>query len=259
MHESTPSSFHPNETSTHDSTRTGSSDDAQRARYAYAGRSYLDVVMVMFVSFLVLSNIGATKLIGIGPLVADGGAILFPLTYILGDVLAEVYGFKSAKRAIVLGFIVSALASLVFWLVAVAPPAAEYENQAAFEAVLGVVPRFFFASLCAYFVGQMLNAWVLTKIKDKWGEKHLWARLIGSTVVGEFADTAIFCIIAWIGVVSWGTIFNLMLVGFFYKVAVEVVLLPVTYAVIGFMKKHEPTYVHPVTDQPATDQPAENS
>lgn len=202
-------------------------------------RHYLDVVVVLFVSFLVLSNIGATKLIAIGPLVTDGGAILFPLTYILGDVLAEVYGFRSAKRAIVMGFVVSALASLVFWLVSIAPPAPEYENQAAFEAVLGVVPRFFVASLCAYFVGQMLNAWVLTRIRERWGEKNLWARLIGSSVVGEFADTAIFCVIAWVGVVSWPTILNLMVVGFVYKVGVEVVLLPVTYAVIGFVKKRE--------------------
>lgn len=219
-----------------------SESTSQRATYALARRGYFDVVMVLFVSFLVLSNIGATKLIGLGPIVADGGAILFPLTYILGDVLAEVYGFKSAKRAIFMGFIVSALASLVFWLVAMAPPAADYENQAAFEAVLGVVPRFFVASLCAYFVGQMLNAWVLVKIKDRWGEKHLWARLIGSTVVGEFVDTAIFCVIAWAFVVPWVTIFNLMFFGFVYKVVIEVVLLPVTYAVIGFMKKHEPTY-----------------
>ncbi|NLI04416.1 MAG: queuosine precursor transporter [Actinomycetaceae bacterium] len=202
-------------------------------------RGYFDVVMVLFVSFLLLSNIGATKLVGLGDLIVDGGAILFPLTYILGDVLAEVYGFTSARRAIFMGFIISALASLVFWAVAALPPAAEYTNQAAFEAVLGVVPRFFIASLAGYIVGQLLNAWVLTRIKDRWGDRHLWARLIGSSIVGEAADTTIFCVTAWVGVVSWGTIVNLTVVGFLWKVAVEIVLLPVTYAVIGVVKKHE--------------------
>ncbi len=209
-------------------------------KYVPLHRSYFDIIAVLFVAFLLLSNIGATKLIGIGNLVFDGGAILFPLTYVLGDILAEVYGFKAARRAIILGFVASAMASLVFWLIIQAPPDSSYENQAAFEAVLGVVPRFVLASLCGYIVGQLLNAWVLTRIKDRWGEKHLWARLMGSTVVGELADTIIFCVIAWIGVVSGATILNLLVVGFIYKVAVEALLLPVTYAAVGWIKRNEP-------------------
>lgn len=208
-------------------------------QYAYVGRGYFDIVIVFFVSFLLLSNIGATKLIAIGPLVFDGGAILFPFTYILGDVLAEIYGFKSARRAIIMGFVVSAISSLVFWLITIAPADPEYVNQEAFEAVLGVVPRFFIASLGGYVAGQLLNAKILTYIKDRWGEQHLWARLIGSTVVGEFADTVVFCLIAWVGAASWGTIINLTVTGFAFKVAVEVIFLPVTYAVIGFMKRVE--------------------
>lgn len=207
--------------------------------YAYAGRGYFDIVAVLFVSFLLLSNIGATKLIALGPLVFDGGGILFPFTYILGDVLAEVYGFTSARRAIVMGFVVSAISSLVFWLIAIAPADPEYLNQEAFEAVLGVVPRFFIASLGGYIAGQLLNAKVLTYIKDRWGEKHLWARLIGSTVVGEFVDTIVFCLIAWVGVASWGTIINLTVTGFVFKVVVEVIFLPITYLVISFMKRAE--------------------
>lgn len=209
-------------------------------KYVPLRRSYFDIIAVLFVAFLLLSNIGATKLIGIGNLVFDGGAILFPLTYVLGDILAEVYGFKAARRAIILGFVASAMASFVFWLIIQAPPDASYENQAALEAVLGVVPRFVLASLCGYIVGQLLNAWVLTRIKDRWGEKHLWARLMGSTVVGELADTIIFCVIAWIGVVSGATILNLLVVGFIYKVAVEALLLPVTYAAVGWIKRNEP-------------------
>lgn len=198
-----------------------------------------DIVAVFFVAFLLLSNIGATKLIEIGPLIFDGGAILFPLTYILGDVLSEVYGFKKARRVIILGFAASLLGSLTFWLVQIAPPASTYENQEAFAAVLGVVPRFVIASMIGYLAGQLLNSWVLVRIKERWGSQHLWARLLGSTLVGEMADTALFCIIAWAGVETWSVIANLAIVGYFYKVAVEAILLPVTYAVVGKVKHYE--------------------
>ncbi len=215
-------------------------------------RGLYDVIAVMFVSFLLISNIAATKLIGLdlGPfhLIFDGGAILFPLTYIFGDVLSEVYGFKSARRVIVLGFVVQLIASFAFWLAVSAPPAADYTDQDAFAAVLGVVPRFVAASMGGYLVGQLLNSYVLVKIKQKWGEKRLWARLIGSTIVGEAADTAVFCAIAWGGLVVAGemplaTIINLGVVGFLYKVGVEVLFLPATYAVVGVVKRREPGYI----------------
>lgn len=214
-------------------------------------RGLYDVVAVMFVSFLLISNIAATKLIGLdlGPfhLIFDGGAILFPLTYIFGDVLSEVYGFKSARRVIVLGFIVQLIASFAFWLAVSAPPASDYADQDAFAAVLGVVPRFVAASMGGYLVGQLLNSYVLVKIKQRWGEKQLWARLIGSTIVGEAADTAVFCAIAWGGLVVAGemplaTIINLGVVGFLYKVGVEVLFLPATYTVVGVVKRREPEY-----------------
>ncbi|WP_182353839.1 queuosine precursor transporter [Flaviflexus huanghaiensis] len=216
------------------------------ARFAPVRRGPYDLIVVLFVSFLLLSNIAATKLIEIdvagATLVFDGGAILFPLTYILGDVISEVYGFKPAKRAILLGMAVSILASLVFYLVQIAPPAADYDNQAAFEAVLGFVPRIVAASVIAYAVGQLINAWVLVKIKERYGEKNLWVRLIGSTLVGTAADTAIFCVVAWAGVMPVATIFNLMIVGYAYKVAVELILLPVTYRVVAIVKQREPNY-----------------
>lgn len=216
------------------------------ALFAPIRRGNYDTIVVLFVSFLLLSNIGATKLIELEiferSLIFDGGALLFPLTYVLGDVIAEVYGFTAARRAILLGMIVSILASAVFYLVQIAPPAADYENQAAFEAVLGFVPRIVAASVAAYAVGQLLNAWVLVKLKKKYGEKNLWARLMGSTVIGTAADTAIFCFVAWAGVMPASTILNLMIVGYFYKVAVELILLPVTYRVVAWVKKTEPAY-----------------
>ncbi|QOR47701.1 queuosine precursor transporter [Trueperella pecoris] len=217
-------------------------DATARVKYAPIRRGFFDYFVVFFVAFLLLSNISATKLVEVGPLTFDGGAVLFPLTYIVGDVLSEVYGFKAAKRAIFMGFVVSFMASLTFWLVIMLPAHPDYTSQAAFEEVLGVVWRFVVASLAGYLAGQLLNAKVLTYIKDRWGEKHMWARLIGSTVVGEFADTLIFCVIAWAGVMSWGVILNLTVVGFIYKVAVEVVFLPLTYLVINLIKKYEPNY-----------------
>ena len=211
-------------------------------RHARRSGNY-DIVVALFCGLLLISNIGATKLIEFGPIITDGGAFLFPLTYILGDVLSEVYGFRRARRAIVLGFGLAALASLTFYLVQIAPPADAYGNQAAFEAVLGFVPRIVLASLCGFLVGQLLNAWVLVRIKRRTREPRLWLRLIGSTLAGELADTVVFCTIAFYGVITGGDFLNYVIAGYVYKVLVEVLLLPVTYPVIGLVKRHEPDYV----------------
>lgn len=200
---------------------------------------HFDILLALFVALLLISNIAATKLLAIGPFIMDGGAILFPLTYIIGDVLAEVYGLKAAKRAIFMAFGVSALAALTFLAVQYLPGAPEYTNQAAFEAVLGFVPQIVIASLAAFLAGQFINAYVLIKIKEKWGEKHLWARLIGSTIAGQFVDTIIFCTIAFYGVITGWSFINYVLVGVAYKVAVEIILLPVTYRVVAIIKRQE--------------------
>ena len=144
----------------------------------------LDIISVAFVALLLISNIAATKAFMVGSsshyLIFDGGAILFPLTYIIGDVLSEVYGFARARRVIIMGFVASFLASLTFFVVQYLPPAPDYQNQDAFAAVLGVVWRAVLASLVGYLAGQLLNSYVLVWIRRKWGAKHLWARLIGS-------------------------------------------------------------------------------
>jgi uncharacterized integral membrane protein (TIGR00697 family) len=202
-----------------------------------------DLIVVLFCGLLLISNIAATKLIQFGPLVTDGGVYLFPMTYIFGDVLSEVYGFAKARRAIFMGFGLSILASLTFFFVQIAPAAEGYENQAAFEAVLGFVPRIVFASLCGFLAGQLLNAWVLIKIKQRTKEKALWVRLIGSTLVGELADTAVFCTIAFYGIITGGEFANYVITGYIYKVLIEVVFLPITYPVIRLIKRHEPDYV----------------
>ena len=212
-----------------------------------------DLVVAAFCSLLLISNVAAVKLIQFGPdvdllgfpvlpIITDGGALLFPLTYILGDVLAEVYGWRGARRAIAIGFAVSVVASLTFLLVGAAPPAADWGNQAAFDAILGFVPRIVVASLAGYAVGQLLNAWVLVRLKSRTKEGSLWARLLGSTLVGEAADTTIFCIVAFAGIITGGTLVNYIVVGYLYKVAIEVIFLPVTYRVIAAVKRREPSY-----------------
>jgi uncharacterized integral membrane protein (TIGR00697 family) len=217
-------------------------DEQERVHFAVTGSSLYPAIVGIFVALLLISNIGATKLIVFGPIITDGGAFLFPLTYIIGDVMSEVYGLKAARKAIFLGFAMSILAALTFFVVQISPPADGYENQAAFEAVLGFVPRIVLASLCGYLVGQLLNAYVLVRIKERTKERKLWLRLIGSTVVGEFADTLVFCTIAFYGVITGAEFWNYVLVGYLYKTLLEVVLLPVTYPTIRWVKRREPTY-----------------
>jgi len=215
-------------------------------RFVTAPTATYAVVMSVFCGLLLISNVAATKTITLVddlPLIqgifTDGGAFLFPLTYILGDVLAEVYGFAQARRAVWVGFGLAALASVTFLVVAAAPPGPGYENQAAFQAVLGFVPRIVIASLIGYLAGQFLNAYVLVWLKER-SDGPLWQRLIGSTVVGEFADTALFCVIAFVGVFpTWGELASYTVAGYVYKVAVEVLFLPLTYAVIRSIKKRE--------------------
>ena len=177
--------------------------------------------------------------------------VLFVVALLLGGMLLPLsaqqdvrsYGdtqkiLTDARDALV-GFAMAALASVTFLIVGAAPAGPGYENQEAFQAVLGFVPRIVFASLVGYVVGQLLNAYVLVWLKRR-GEGRLWARLIGSTVVGEFADTALFAFIAFAGIFpSWGSLLSFTVVGYLYKVAVEVICLPFTYRVIGWIKRRE--------------------
>lgn len=218
--------------------------------FAHLTRSHYPVIFAVFCGLLLISNIGATKLIEFGPIITDGGAFLFPLVYIVGDILSEVYGFKAARKAILVAFGLLILAALTFWVVQLSPPAESWPNQEAFEAVLGFVPRIVLASIAGFLVGQLLNAYVLVRIKEWTKEKNLWFRLLGSTVVGEAADTIVFCTIAFYGVITGGEFLNYVIVGFVYKCVMEIILMPVTYRVIAVVKKSEPTYVEALQQQP---------
>lgn len=213
-----------------------------KAQFAAAPRSLYPYFAAIFVALLLISNIGAVKLIDLGPIITDGGAILFPLVYIVGDILSEVYGFKAARRVIITAFSISILAAFTFFLVQLAPPAADWDNQDAFEAILGFMPRIVAASVIAFLFGQLVNSYVLVKIKERTSEKNLWLRLAGSTAVGQFVDTLIFCTIAFYGVITGAEFLNYLLFGYFYKSAVEYLFLPVTYRVIAIVKRAEPSY-----------------
>jgi queuosine precursor transporter len=200
---------------------------------------YYDIILAVFAACLLISNLAATKLIAFGPIITDGGAILFPLVYIFGDVLTEVYGYRYARRAIWTGFGIMLLAVLAFTIVRYMPGAAEYTAQESYEAVLGFFPRIVLASLCAYLVGSFFNAFVLAKLKVRTQGKKLWLRLIGSTFVGEFFDTVVFGLVAFGGILGFKDMAIFIAVGWLFKTGVEVVLLPITYRVVAYLKRAE--------------------
>jgi uncharacterized integral membrane protein (TIGR00697 family) len=155
-----------------------------------------------------------------------------------------VYGFRAARRAIALGFLMNGLAALVFWITVYLPAADFYPNQEHLANVVGAYTQLIVAGLAGFVVGQTINAWTVVKIKQRTREKHLWARLIGSTFAGQLGDTLVFGIIAAgaIGISSGGDFLTYVTLGWLYKTAVEIVLLPATYRVIGYVKRREPSY-----------------
>ena len=209
--------------------------------YILVQKSAYPVLLALFTTIFVLSNIVSTKGVQVGPLVTDGAFFLFPAAYVIGDVISECYGFRAARRAVWTGFLAMIIAVSTFYVAILLPAASFYEEQAAFAATLGLVPRIVVASLSGYAAGQLLNAWLLTLMKDRLGERGLWKRLLGSTVVGEFGDTLIFCLIAApvIGISTVGDTANYVVVGFVWKTLVEVAVMPITYLVIRRIKAHE--------------------
>lgn len=213
---------------------------------AVAGRGlrYYDFVMAAFVAVLLLSNvIGAGKVAAIEvagwPFVFGAGILFFPLSYVLGDVLTEVYGYARARRVIWAGFAAMLFLALMSWVVVAMPPAPDWTGQTAYEAVFGAVPRIVFASIVAFWAGEFVNAYVLARMKLWTGGRWLWTRTIGSTVVGQGVDSLIFYPLAFLG--DWPTqqVVLVMVTNWALKVGWEVVLTPVTYAVVGTLKRRE--------------------
>jgi uncharacterized integral membrane protein (TIGR00697 family) len=223
---------------------TSDLDEPSKPSFAQVGSTYYPILVAVFTALVIISNVTATKGVAFGPIITDGGFIVFPLTYVIGDVLSEVYGFKAARRAIYLGFSMNALAALAFWVTIYLPAADFYTNEEHFENVVHAYTQLIVAGLAGFIVGQTINAWVVVKIKERTKEKHLWARLVGSTFAGQLGDTLVFCSIAAgaIGITSFKDLAVYTALGWFYKTAVEVVMLPITYRVIAHIKRREPTY-----------------
>jgi uncharacterized integral membrane protein (TIGR00697 family) len=213
---------------------------------------YLDLVMAIFVTVLIVSNIASSaKIIDWGvsifglPLAFDGGTILFPVSYIFGDVLTEVYGFKKSRRVIWTGFGCLALSSLVFAFVRALPGEAawqSYAGQSAYDAILGGMSSggIVLASLSAYLVGEFSNSVVLARLKVITDGKWLWVRTITSTLVGEGFDSLIFILVATLaGVFPWTLFGTLVLTNYIFKVTIEVLMTPATYGVVAFLKRAE--------------------
>ncbi|HLC87730.1 MAG TPA: queuosine precursor transporter [Patescibacteria group bacterium] len=200
---------------------------------------YLDVITVFFVSFLLISNVVASKILVLGPLSLDGGGLLFPLTYIFGDILTEVYGYKRTRKAIWMGFGANLVMAATFMLVGVLPPAPDWPNQDAYMTILGQSSRIVLASVTAYFIGEFINSFILAKMKILTKGKFLWMRTIGSTIFGEAFDTTVFMIIAFWGVLPFELFVAVGISGYLLKVAIEILFTPFTYLIINFLKKKE--------------------
>jgi len=213
---------------------------------------YFDLVMALFVTVLIVSNVASSakivdwgiNLFGI-PLAFDAGTILFPISYVFGDVLTEVYGFRRSRRVIWAGFGCLAFSALVLWLVRIMPAEAtwqEYAGQEAYNAILGGMSTggIVLASLVAYWLGEFSNSMVLAKMKILTKGKWLWTRTIGSTLIGEGIDSVAFIAIAClVGVFPWELFGTLVLTNYIFKVSIEVLMTPVTYLVVNRLKKAE--------------------
>jgi len=200
---------------------------------------HIDTITAAFVAVLLISNVASTKIVDLGFFVFDGGTLLFPLSYLFGDILTEVYGYARSRKVIWLGFLSALVMSLVFIAVGRLPPASGWENQEAYDKILGLTPRIVAASLVAYFSGEFSNSFVLAKMKILTGGKYLWARTIGSTIVGELVDTLLFVLIAFSGLLGWKLITGVILSNYIFKTGVEVVLTPLTYKVVRYLKRAE--------------------
>jgi uncharacterized integral membrane protein (TIGR00697 family) len=200
---------------------------------------YLDALTTAFVVVLLVSNLVAQKICQIGPFAVSGAVLLFPITYIFGDVFTEVYGFGASRRAIWLGFFGTALLYLMGAVTIVLPPAPGWHNQQAFASVFGFIPRILAASLVAYWAGEFANSYTMARLKLLTNGRKLWTRTIGSTVVGQAVDTALVILLTFAGTVPLATMANMVATGYLLKVSYEVLATPLTYLVINWLKKTE--------------------
>ena len=200
---------------------------------------YLDTLTIGFVVVLLVSNLVGPKICQIGPFLVSGAQLLFPVTYICGDVFTEVYGYAASRRAIWLGFFGMGLMAAMGEIAVALPPAPGWHNQEAFATVFGLVPRFAVASLVAYWAGEFTNSYTLAKLKLLTKGRFLWTRTIGSTVSGQLVDTVVVILIAFWGVQSGPKMLVMIASSYGFKVVYETLATPLTYAVVRYLKRAE--------------------
>jgi len=197
------------------------------------------VVAGVFITCLIIANIIAVKLISIGGLILPAAIIIFPVSYIFGDILTEVYGYRWARRVIWLGFFCNLLAVLAIWLGGLLPSAPVWGSQQAYATILGYAPRLLIASFIAYLVGEFANSFIMAKMKIRTKGRWLWTRTIGSTIVGQGLDSTLFIIVAFAGTQPWGILGTIILTHWLVKTGYEALATPFTYAVVNYLKKKE--------------------
>jgi len=201
---------------------------------------YYDLVMAAFVTVLLCANlIGASKVATLGGFTFGAGVLFFPISYVFGDVLTEVYGYARARKVVWAGFGAMIFASFMSLVILAFPPAEGWPHQAAFETVFGGTWRIVGASLVAYFSGEFCNSFVLAKMKIRTEGRFLWLRTIGSTIVGEAVDSLIFYPLAFLGIWSTDLVLKVMLTNYALKVGWEIFMTPATYVVVNFLKRAE--------------------
>ncbi len=203
------------------------------------GSPWFTAIVALFITALITANIIAVKLIDIGGYVLPAAIIVFPISYIVGDVLTEVYGYRRARRVIWLGFACNLFAVAAIWAAGLLPAAGFWDGGEAYERILGAAPRILAASFAAYLVGEFANAYVLAKMKIATAGRWLWLRTIGSTVVGQGLDSAVFMTIAFAGILPPGALLGAVVTQWIAKTAYEAAATPLTYAVVGFLKRRE--------------------
>jgi len=200
---------------------------------------YLDALVLTFVVVLLVSNLVAQKICRLGPFKVSGAQLLFPITYIFGDVFTEVYGYAASRRAIWMGFLAMALLTVLGSIIVLLPPDPGWHDQAAFAEIFSFVPRIFAASLIAYWAGEFANSYTLARMKLLTDGRWLWTRTVGSTVVGQAVDTTAVVVLAFWGRASWNTIGQLILWAYLGKVLYETLATPLTYWVVARLKRTE--------------------
>ncbi|MBL8030645.1 MAG: queuosine precursor transporter [Candidatus Doudnabacteria bacterium] len=200
---------------------------------------YLDIITGLFVAVLIVSNIASTKVAAFGPFNFDAGTVLFPISYIFGDILTEVYGYRRSRRIIWIGFLSLLITAVTLAFVQYLPASSGWQNQNAYEAVLGFVPRIVLASMLAYFAGEFSNSIVLAKMKVWSQGKNLWQRTIGSTVLGQAVDSLVFSLVAFLGVMPLADVLNIMGTIYIFKVLYEILATPLTYKLVKYLKNAE--------------------